>query len=102
MCSSDLFNTSVFSNPASGQAQGTEPRNAVRGPGFNSLDLSLFKNFRLPQRAGEFQLRVEGFNIFNTKQYSIPNQFVGSDLGKITSTRLNTERQIQLGARYVY
>ncbi len=47
-------------------------------------------------------MRVEGFNIFNTKQYSIPNQFVGSDLGKITSTRLNTERQIQLGARYVY
>ena len=96
------FNTSVFSNPAAGQLQGTEPRNAVRGPGYNSLDLSVFKNFRFPARAGEIQLRLEAFNVFNTKEYSQPNQFIGPDLGKITSTRLNTERQIQLGARYIY
>src|SRR5262249_43474301 len=50
---SQWFNTSVFSNPAAGAVQGTEPRNAVRGPGYNSLDLSVFKNFRFPQRAGE-------------------------------------------------
>ena len=99
---SQWFNTSVFSNPASGQAQGTEPRNAVRGPGFNSLDLSLFKNFRFPARAGEFQVRLEAFNVFNTREYAQPNQFVGGDLGKITTTRLNTERQIQIGAKYSF
>ena len=95
------FNTAVFSNPKG--AQGTEPRNAVRGPGVNVLDLSLSKNFRFPQRGGEFQLRVEGFNILDKPQYNIPNQFVGdSNFGKITGTRLNSERQVQLAARYIF
>lgn len=94
------FNTSVFT-PAKG-AQGTAPRNSVRGPGTRALDLSIFKTFALP-RFGAVELRVEGFNIFNWAQYSQPHQYTGdSQFGAITGTRLNSERQVQLAARYIY
>jgi hypothetical protein len=97
---SQWFDTSAF-KPAAG-AQGTEKRNAVRGPGFHTLDLSLFKTFALP-RYGALELRVEGFNVFNWAQYSQPNASLGdTNFGKITGTLLNTERQIQLAARYIF
>ncbi len=94
------FNTSVFTE-AKGP-QGTARRNSVRGPGTRTVDLSLFKNFAVMSR-GEFQLRIEGFNVFNWAQYNQPGNKVGdSDFGKITGTRLNSERQVQFGARYIF
>ena len=96
----EWFDTSAF-RPASG-SQGTAGRNSVRGPGTSTVDLSLFKTFPLA-RAGALELRVEGFNIFNTPQYSQPNNVVGDpNFGRITGTRLNTERQVQLAARYIF
>ena len=95
-----FFNTSAF-KPAAG-AQGTEERNAVRGPGTKVLDLSLFKTFNFLD-ANAFQIRIEGFNVLNTAQYNQPNNVVGdSNFGKITGTRLNSERQVQLAARYIF
>jgi hypothetical protein len=97
---SQWFNTAAFT-PAKG-SQGTERRNAVRGPGTRTIDLSVFKNFGVVNH-GEVQLRVEAFNVFNWKQYNQPGNVVGdSNFGKITGTRLNSERQVQLAARYVF
>ncbi len=97
---SKWFDTSVF-KPAAG-AQGTADRNSVRGPGTRTLDLSLFKTFQLA-RSGAVELRIEGFNVFDTPQYNQPNNVVGDpNFGKITGTRLNTERQVQLAARYLF
>ncbi|MDQ6799676.1 MAG: TonB-dependent receptor [Acidobacteriota bacterium] len=94
------FNTDAF-KPAAG-FQGTEPRNAVTGPPTRTVDLSLFKTFAM-SAAGAFELRLEAFNIFNWAQYNQPNNIVGDpNFGKITGTRLNSERQIQLGARYYF
>jgi hypothetical protein len=94
------FNTSAFKTAAG--AQGTEQRNAVRGPGTKTLDLSVFKTFGLP-RFGALELRIEGFNIFNWAQYNQPNNSLGDgNFGKITGTRLNSERQVQLAARYIF
>jgi Carboxypeptidase regulatory-like domain/TonB dependent receptor len=94
------FNTSVFT-PAAG-SQGTAGRNSVRGPGTKTLDLSVFKTFNMASR-GAVELRVEGFNVLNTQQYNLPNQVVGdTNFGKITGTRLNSERQMQLAVRYIY
>jgi hypothetical protein len=94
------FNTSVFT-PATG-AQGTSGRNSVVGPGTKTLDLSLFKTFQLIG-SNAVELRVEGFNVFNWAQYNQPNQIVTDpNFGKITGTRLNSERQVQLAARYIY
>jgi hypothetical protein len=49
------------------------------------------------------ELRVESFNLFNTPQYGIPNQFVGdANFGKVTQTRQNSERQFQFAARFTF
>ncbi len=94
------FNIAAFA-PAQG-AQGTESRNSLRGPNTNTLDLSIFKTFSLG-RPGAIELRVEGFNVFNTAQYNLPNVYLGDgNFGKITGTRLNSERQVQLAARYIF
>ncbi|HSP36112.1 MAG TPA: TonB-dependent receptor, partial [Thermoanaerobaculia bacterium] len=71
-------------------AQGTEGRNAFRGPSTNSLDLSVFKTFTLG-RPGAVELRVEGFNILNKPQYNLPNVNLGDGtFGQINGTRTNT------------
>ena len=98
----EWFDTSVFSPAAGSQTQGTAERNSVRGPGTRILDLSLFKTFDFA-RAGSLQFRIEGFNILNEEQYSQPNQVVvDPNFGKITGTRLNSERQVQLALRYLF
>ena len=96
----EWFNTAAF-KPAAG-AQGTEGRNAVRGPGIHTIDMSVFKDFAVPGR-GIFQLRLEAFNIFNWAQYGQPSNTVGNgDFGKISTTRLNSERQVQIAAKYAF
>ena len=47
---------------------GNLPRNAYRGPGFASTDLSLFKNFPFGNRY-RMQLRVEAYNVLNHTQF---------------------------------
>jgi len=96
----EWFDTSNF-RAATG-AQGTAGRNSVRGPGFRTLDISLFKTFNL-SHYGDIELRIEGFNVFNRPIYNQPNNVVAdTNFGKITGTRLNTERQVQLAVRYLF
>jgi len=98
----EWFNTSAFSRPPAGAAQGTAARNSVRAPGISTVDLSLFKTFRLMGRSA-LELRIESFNLFNHPQYSAPNQTLNDpNFGRITATRLNTERQFQLAARFTF
>ncbi len=97
----EWFDTAAFSQPPAGQ-KGTSLRNQVEGPPLRTVDLSLFKTFRVASRYG-LELRFECFNVTNTPQYAFPNQFVGDvNFGKITQTRLNSERQVQLAARLTF
>lgn len=63
----------AFSNPGAGSA-GTLANYAFHGPGFSSLDMSLFKQFRLKflGEAGQLQFRAEAFNIFNHTSFVDP------------------------------
>lgn len=94
------FNTDAFaSNALPGDRAG---RNIVEGPPLRTVDLSLFKNFKLVGRSS-LELRFEGFNILNSSQFGIPNQYFGdSNFGTITQTRLNSERQFQIAARLTF
>lgn len=77
-------------------------RNAFRGRGYHTVDLGLFKDVGVPGR-GQFQIRIEGFNIFNWKQYGQPISNPDDPrFGQLTSTINNSERQIQLGGRYIF
>jgi len=79
---------------------GNEPRNAVRGPGFNRVDLSLSKNF-VSARRTRIVLRLEAFNAFNTVRFNQPGNQIGSPtFGRITSAE--DGRILQLGIKYVF
>lgn len=64
------------------------------------MDLSLAKSFPLGGTRA-FELRWEVFNVFNTVNFALPNNVIGSastDFGKITDT-VGGPRVMQLGAR---
>jgi hypothetical protein len=82
-------------------------RLTVAGPGFNRLDMSLFKSFRLPYREATFQLRADSLNVLNHPSFSDPNNGItGSNAGSITSTRFSNilpdARVIQVAGRLTF
>ncbi|HKS28210.1 MAG TPA: TonB-dependent receptor [Pyrinomonadaceae bacterium] len=99
-----FFNPAAFANPPSVGGVfarvGTLPRNALRGPSFKTLNLGLAKNFLFNEQF-RTTLRAEFFNITNTPQFSTPNTDIsnGAAFGTFQTTRLGTNRQVQLGLR---
>ena len=101
------FNKSVLCSPTTAaggypgnQGFGNLGRNVLRGFWQRRVDLSLAKSFRF---AGErnVELRWDVFNVFNTVNYALPNNVIGSastDFGKITDS-VGGPRVMQLGAR---
>jgi outer membrane receptor protein involved in Fe transport len=76
---------------------GTYGNNALRTPGLFAVDLSLAKNFDLPQRL-KFQIRADMFNVFNRVNYSsIVTNIESRTFGQITGA--SGSRAIQLNAR---
>ena len=78
------INPSAYANPANGSL-GTVARNSVYGPGYGSVDLSVFKNTAITERVRS-QLRVEMFNIFNRINLAPPSGYIGSGLGQSSDT----------------
>lgn len=75
----------------------------ARGPGFNNVDSSLFKNFTFTE-ALHLQFRAEAFNTFNTVQLAQPsslNYTNTTTFGSITSLR-NGTRVLQLALKLFY
>ena len=96
------FNTSCFTRRAVANTVGlsSQPRNAVRGPGFNRTDLSIFKNFNF-SKAKQIQIRIEGFNIFNQARFGQPVANISAaNFGQITSA--DDGRIIQFGAKFSF
>jgi hypothetical protein len=101
------FNKSVLCSPST--AAGGYPgnlgfgnlgRNALRGFWQRRVDLSLAKSFPLGGTRN-VELRWDVFNVFNTVNYQLPNNVIGSastDFGKITDS-VGGPRVMQLGAR---
>ncbi|HEY7306829.1 MAG TPA: carboxypeptidase regulatory-like domain-containing protein [Bryobacteraceae bacterium] len=105
---SEFFDTSVFSSPAVG-SWGNLKKNAVRGPGRDNWNLSLFKSFLLSEtRGSRFELRVETFNTWNHTQFKDVSTGVSFDsAGQITNnfgqvTGVWDPRVFQLGAKFIF
>jgi hypothetical protein len=100
------FNTACFQRltlAANAGQVGNEPRNAVRGPGFNRTDLSLFKNFALTG-SQQLQLRVEAFNVFNQERFNFAFP-AGATVGSPTFGALTIAddgRIVQIGIKYTF
>jgi len=100
----EWFDVSCFALPAAGTI-GNLGRNTVRGPGYASWDLAVFKNLGLG--GAHLQLRAEGFNITNRTNFGLPSATVFnaagpvSTAGRITSI-VGTARQFQFGAKVTF
>jgi hypothetical protein len=96
---SQYFDTAAFSAKGlAATAFGNAGRNLIRGAGYANLDLSLFKEFKLRERAA-LQLRLESFNITNTPHFANPNtDFSQGQFGSITQT-IGNPRILQLAAK---
>jgi hypothetical protein len=94
------FSTSAFSLPAVGQ-WGTLTKGAIRAPGRDNWNMSLFKEFVLNERGSRFELRVESFNTWNHTQFNgVSTTFTSSNFGAVTSTW--DPRVFQMGAKFIF
>ena len=91
------FNPAAFSTPAA-FTFGNVGRNTVYGPGLQTLDLALQREFNVSEKI-KFQFRAEFFNALNHVNLGTPNRFVNTpQFGTITEAA-TPGREIQLGAR---
>jgi hypothetical protein len=80
------FDPSAFALPTVGSF-GDLGHNAVRGPGRDNWNLSLFKNFVFSEtRGSRLEFRVETFNTWNHTQFNgVSNNLGSSNFGQFTS-----------------
>ena len=99
-----------------GQQLGTIGRNALTGPGFFNLNLTLSKNTRLTERVG-MELRLETFNTTNTTAFGNPNGSCctsnNANFGYVTGvlnpggngteiTGVGVNRYLELGVKFTF
>ena len=91
------FNTAAFSTPAA-FTFGNVGRNTVYGPGRQTLDLALQREFAMTETI-KLQVRAEAFNALNHSNLGTPNRFVNTpQFGTITEAS-TPGREIQFGVR---
>jgi hypothetical protein len=91
------FNPAAFSTPAA-FTFGNVGRNTVYGPGMQTLDLAMHREFALTEKM-RFQFRAEFFNALNHTNLGTPNRFVNTpQFGTITEAA-TPGREVQLGLR---
>lgn len=91
------FNTAAFTTPAA-FTFGNVGRNTVYGPGRQTLDLALQREFAMTETI-KVQVRAEAFNALNHSNLGTPNRFVNTpQFGTITEAA-TPGREIQFGLR---
>lgn len=80
-------------------------RNTGRGFNFSSFDLRLSRKFNFTERA-KLELLVEGFNLLNRSNFSVPNNTFGSGSTPLAAfgrpTAAFDPRQLQVGFRFAF
>ena len=86
-----------------GPYDGNLGRNTFRGPSFQDVDLSLFKDVPFGE-ARKLELRVEGFNIFNRTNLQMPvaNMTGASSANFGQSVQTFFPRELQFAAKFIF
>lgn len=104
----EWFNTAAFSGAipnesANGQnvytRLGTSRKNQVFGPGYRPVNFGIQKDIHLTERYS-LDLRGDAFNVFNTPEFTNPGSSLTGNFGQITGVRYESNRQMQLEARF--
>ena len=78
---------------------GNSGRNTLDGPGYKNVNLALVK--LVPVGPARLQLRFETFNLFNFRNFDLPDAFLGSPtFGQILSA--GSPRRIQFGVKALF
>ena len=95
------FNTAAFQAVTSGTF-GDERRNRLRGPDWQSFDMTLQRRIRFNQRVAA-TVRWDVFNLFNTTNFGLPNRNISdaATFGTI-ATLSGDPRIMQLSARITF
>lgn len=93
----EWFNTNAFAVPAS-YTYGNVGRNTLRSDWGKNLDLSLFRDFPIRERA-RLEFRAESFNLTNTPVWGTPVvNYSNANFGRVLSVA-NTPRQLQFALK---
>jgi hypothetical protein len=90
-------NPAAFATPAA-YTFGNVGRNSIYGPGLQTLDFALAREFNIAERA-KFQFRGEFFNALNHTNLGTPDRFVNTPQFGIITESTTPGREIQLSAR---
>jgi hypothetical protein len=119
-CAPNSFPNSPVAPPTGTQfcsnVLGNTSRNQFYGPGLTTVDLSIYKNTRIPSISEAFniQFRAEFFNVLNHTNFLSPGflntfgqnnsvyDFNGSTLPTALNQTSTTSRQIQLGLKVIF
>jgi hypothetical protein len=96
------FNTEAFAIPRQytfGTLGRMHPN--LRSDRIENLDFSVFKNFRIRERA-TVQFRAEWFNLTNSPIFASPNTTVGSSAFGTVTAQDNLPRQTQLALKILF
>jgi hypothetical protein len=93
----EWFDLSCFVNPPIYQF-GDSGRNIIIGPGLETYDFSLTKDFLLTEKMG-LTFRSEFFNIFNHANFGLPDRNIGTSTSGTINSVVTNARQIQFGLR---
>lgn len=117
----EWINTSCFAPAKVGSVADDSGNNRLRLPGTNDWDMSLFKRINIKERS-YVQLRLEAFNALNHPQWAsfdstivfnaagqvinLPSQLGGTGgrfgFGSLNATRSNSERILQIAAKFYF
>jgi hypothetical protein len=103
----EWFNPAAFSDPAPG-AWGDLGHDALRGPGRDNWNLSLFESFLISEsRGSRLEIRAESFNTWNHTQFEgnvngggISTNLGASNFGAVTSAY--DPRVFQFGGKLLF
>jgi Carboxypeptidase regulatory-like domain/TonB-dependent Receptor Plug Domain len=94
------FNKAAFAAP-SATAEGNAGVGSIRGPAWETWDLSLRKSFNLPHEGMSLAFQADAFNAFNHANWTNPNVTVTSgSYGQVAGA--NNARNIQFGLKFKF
>jgi hypothetical protein len=91
------FDKTAFTVPAQ-FTYGDSGGNILREDTFKTLDVSLFKTFRIGTH--RLQFRAEAFNVTNTPSFNAPNTAIDTAAGGRVTSTASAPRQMQFALKY--
>ena len=101
-----LYNSDAFAAPQ-GLTYGNAGRNIFREPKRTNFDVGVFKNFTV-REGMHFELRGEGFNVFNHTQWSAINNNACYGAANcsgdafLTATAAHSARKLQVAGKFIF